>query len=534
MPRIDTEYKRHLEATIKGMDTEYEYIKSFFKELSQYIIPRRYQSLDEGKVFQSKARNKYILDGFATRAVNTLSSGMLFGATNPTHRWVKLSLDTQNVRAQQWVDHVVETTLATIRRSNAYTSLPVMYKDLGVFGTSAMLIYDDPKSIIRTYTVPAGEYRLMRNEREEIAFFCRKYKMTAQQLVARFGANNVSHSVRQQVSVNTNDRFQEYDVYHLIEPNNPPLLPQHFAYRECFWELGGEQDMILAINGYYEKPFVAPRWEVLGNTVFGNSPGMEALPDIIGLQALTKQKAIGLAKLVNPPVVADQALKNQPTALMAGGITYASNIDGIGVKPVFQVNLPVSELREDVVGYYEAIGQFFFTDLFRAILDLSTVRSATEVQAATAEKLVLLGPVVNRTEDEALNDFVRRVIGIQSRRGMIQNPPPEAGGRIRLEYDSILSGAQKAAGINNIERFLGSVGQIAPVSPETLDVVNFNEAIREYGDRLNVPARIMRTRAEVQQIAQQRAEIAEQQREAEVGATLAGATADLAQAGAVQ
>ena len=528
MPKVTEDYKRYLDATLKNMDSEYEYVRTHFKELAQYIIPQRYNSLDEGRQKRrDKKRNEYILDGHATRAARTLSAGMLFGATNPTHRWLKLSLDTPNVPAQRWVDYVVEMTLKTMGRSNIYNSLGTTYLDMGTFGTSAMLIYDDPETVIRSYTIPAGEYRVMKDSREKISYLGRKFKMTANQLVDRFGISEVSNQTRLEYERTAGNRFAEKTVHHLIEPNNPPTIPAHFAFREVYWEPDGERDQILALNGYYEKPFIAPRWEVVGNNLYGVSPGMDALPDVISLQHLTRKRAVGLDKMVDPPMVADQSLRNQPKGLMPGGITYVPSASSIGAKPAYQINIPFADLREDKFGYYDSINGHFYTDLFRAILDLRTVRSATEIQEAAAEKLVLLGPTTNRVEDEALSDTVRRVMGILSRRRMYPPPPTGFAGGINIEYDSILSAAQKAAGIQNIERFLGTVGQISPVAPETLHVIEFNETLREYADRLNVPARILRSRDEVAQRTQQQAEAAEQQRQAQIGVQLAQAAGAL-------
>ena len=136
----------------------------------------------------------------------------------------------------------------------------------------------------------------MRDARGKISFLARKFRMTAQQLVSRFGFENCSTTVQRQYENANNNKFEEYAVHHLIEPNDPPTLPPHFTYRECYWEEKGDEYTALQIAGYYEKPFIAPRWEVVGNNTYGVSPGMDALPDVIQLQHMTRKRAQGLDK----------------------------------------------------------------------------------------------------------------------------------------------------------------------------------------------------------------------------------------------
>jgi len=514
---------------VKGMDEEYYLVRPHLKELAKFIIPQRYMALDEGQQGNRRQRNEFILDGHATRAARTLSAGMLFGATNPTHRWLKLTLSDEGVLANRWLDMAVELVLRLMGRSNTYNALAANYLDLGVFGSTVTLLYEDSETLFRAYTLPAGEYRLAKDSRGQISYLSREFRMTATQLVERFGVENVSFQVKQAYERTGQNRFQEFDVVHLIEPNNPPTLPPHFIFRECYWEKGGERDMLLSYAGFYEKPFIAPRWELVGNNTYGVSPGMDALPDIIQLQHLTRRTAQGLDKQISPPLVLDQSLRNQPSPLMPNGVTYVPNAAQAVAKPLYTTQLPYEELQHNKQELKDAINGYFYNDLFRAILNLRTVRSATEVAEAKAETLVLLGPVVNRVEDEALRDLVLRVLGIVSRADILPPPPPLQGGSLNIEYDSILSAAQKAAGITNIERYMGAVGQVLPVAPETRHVTDMGELLREYGNRLNIPASVQRPREETARLIQEERNLAAAQQEAAIGRDLAAAAGALAE-----
>ena len=525
MPQLGYEDFQRIQLVFKAMDDEYSYVRPHFKELAEFIIPRRYRSLDEGKVVdKSKAKNSSILQGTGTRAARTLSHGMSFGATSPVRPWLQLKTESNGVLAQRWGDQITRLLLEAMAVSNIYNALGEHYLDLGVFGTAALLVYRDPFTVFRAYPVPAGEYRVMHDARQEISFFSREYLMTSQQIIQRFGAQNASQAVRNTLRDN---KFATHPVRHLIEPNEG-ALPEQFAYREVIWENSAPQGMVLDVAGHYEKPFIVSRWEVVGNDIYGVSPGMDALPDIIQLQHMVKRRGQGLDKMNAPPLAVDAALRNQPAALMPNGITYVPNSSTVGAKPIYTVNPPLDGFQRLAEELKIDINETFYNDLFRAILQLRTVRSATEIAERTEEKLVLLGPVVNRLETEALAPLVERLLGITQRAGLLPPPPGDVGG-IGVRYDSILSEAQHAVGIGSIERFLSAAGNLSGLVPQAQYVVNWPEALRELGERLSVPASILHDREAAETNLQRDQELARQREQAQIGRDATEAARNLAE-----
>jgi hypothetical protein len=82
---------------------------------------------------------------------------------------------------------------------------------------------------------------------------------------------------------------------------------------------------------------------------------------------------------------------------------------------------------------------------------------------------------------------------------------------VKPEYISMLSQAQKAAMTTGIERFVTFVGRQMAVDPPPMDNVDFDEAAREYGDMLGVPAKVVRPMREVLEIRRDRAKKEQQQ-----------------------
>ena len=520
--------------TYSNMDTEFSSVRTDFMELAEYTLPRRYRYLNEGRQRNTgKGRNKKILDGVATRAVRTLSAGLLFSLASPLRPWLKFEMKNDSLRAKQWASETAFAIQAAMARSNFYGTLGENYNDLSVFGTSPMLIYEDQRNHFRCYTSPCGEYRWMKDARNTIGYFSRTLMMTSDQLVNRFGFENCSDQVQRDFQHTTtgSNKFNEYAIYHLIEPNDgQENFPADLTYREYYWEKS-QNERMLSISGFREKPFTAPRWEVVGNDTYGVSPAMDALGDIIQLQHLVMRRAKSIDKMESPPIVADQTLRNSPSALMPNGVTFVPSATQVGAKPLYLLNPPLNEMLALEGQKKQDINEFFYNDLFRAILNLQTVRSATEVIERTEEKLALLGLVVHRLEHELLNDAVLRIYSILARRGELPEPPPEVeDDQIELKYNTILHGAIRAAGIGNLERYLSTAGQLVSLAPDTYDVTDWHELLRNYADILEIDPNNLQTRDYVEEQAAIRRDLEQQREQAEIQQLLSQSSANLADA----
>ena len=152
--------------------------------------------------------------------------------------------------------------------------------------------------------------------------------------------------------------------------------------------------------------------------------------------------------------------------------------------------------------------------------------TATEVAARNEEKMLMLGPVVERLSDELLRPLIETAFQRLLAAGLLPPAPQElAGHELNIEYVSILAQAQKAVAVSGIERFVQSIGQIAQLKPGALDSLNEREAIQEIADKLGVSPQLINTNKQIALIQQQRADQqAQAQKMAmlEQGAAIAG------------
>jgi hypothetical protein len=521
VPRTSIEIHAKKKQLVAKMQQDRQPFWQYWRDLADYYLPQRYVYLQSQPELRMNRRNSMILDGTGTIAARVLASGMMNGITSPTRPWFKLRIvgydAEQYPELAVWSDEVERRMMRVMAESNFYQSMAVMYLDLVIFGTACSLIYESPNSVIHCTNPALGEYYLMQSSEHRVNGLAREFTYKVHQLIEEFGLENCSLHVKNCAEKGGAAMLEDIKIVHLIEPNDSTkgygsVGPQ-FPYRECYWEVSGEAGMLLRERGFFEFPAITPRWELAANDVYGTSPGMDALPDVIQIQHETKKKAQALDKLVSPPLLVDAMMEQKPLALLPNGVSYIPRLDATnGARPIYTVNPPLGEMTADIREVQARVREIFHNDLFQMISQLSTVRSATEIDARREEKLVLLGPVLERFENEALDPSIARIYGAMTRGGLLPELPPElADVDIQIQYVSILSSAQAAIGTAPIERLLQIIGSVAAVWPEATLIPNIPELLQDYALNIGVKQRNLRTRTEVAEIIAQQNEKSQQQ-----------------------
>lgn len=533
--QISPERLKQLKSTLAAMQNERLPFWNLWRELANYYLPKRYTWLQsEAEQRIRNAKNPFILDGTGTLSARTLASGMMNGVTSPSRPWFKLRIsgfdDDADSEGRQWLDEVERRMMLVFSESNFYNSLAVLYLDLVVFGSAAQLIYEDSESVIRCYNPNLGEYYFGQSDRQTVNRFAREFTYTVSQVVEWFGLENVSAPVKEQYQGGGGKQLNSVKLTHLIEPNvdGKSGVARMFKFREYYWETSSNEDSrVLAERGFHELPGIFPRWELSGNDSYGTSPAMDALGDVIQLQHETKKKAQALDKMVSPPLLADIQLQNRPIATLPNGLTFVTGLGNSangGMRPVYQVQVPIDAITIDIQQVQGRIRETFHNDLFKMISQLETVRSATEIDARKEEKLILLGPVLERFENEALDPGINRVFQIMDRVGLIPDPPESITGRdIKIEYVSILSVAARALSVVPTERFLQLIGGVVPLYPKAINIPNFENLIRDYGTAIGVNARSMNPSRVTEQMNKAADDLAQQREAAAQGEALVNA-----------
>lgn len=518
--------KECLEKQFAQLCNDRSSFETHWRELSDFINPRGSRFLTSD-VNRDDNRNNRIVDPTGSMAARTLASGMMSGITSPARPWFRLATPDPDMMdygpVKMWLEVVQRRMNDMFNKSNLYQSLPLLYSSLGVYSTGAMAVLDDDQDIIRTQMFPIGSYHLANSARGSVDTCFRKFSMTVRQLVAEFGLDNVSSSVKGMFDAGNYEKWVEitHAVYPNMDRNTGSLLAKDKPYKSVYYECGGDKEKLLRESGFDEFPIMAPRWEVNGEDVYGSScPGMLALGQVKALQLEQKRKSQLIDKATNPPMVGPSTLKNQRVSLLPGDITYIDNMGAQdGFKPVYMVNPNTADLLADIQDTRQIIKTAFFEDLFMMLQNINTRSMPVEaVIEMKEEKLLMLGPVLERLNDECLNPLIDRAFSIMARKNMLP-PPPEVmqGMPLRIEYISVMAQAQKSIGLSSLANTVQFIGQLAAAKPEALDKLNVDQAIDTFADMSGVSATVILPQEQVDQIRQQRAQQQQQQQAMQMG-----------------
>ncbi len=422
--------------------------------------------------------------------------------------------------ARAWLDETEDKIYRVLAGSNFYQSLAQELEDTTCFGTAPTIIYEDEKDLIRCYNPAVGEYYLATGATMRVDGLYRAFLMTVSQMVDFFGVDNCPPEVQTLWNQKGSALDMERIVAHSIEPNYAVegdkigKIPGNFTWREVYWVYGAGSTQPLSQKGYVDQPFTATRWATQSNDAYGRSPGMDALPDVMQLQVMTRRMAEAIEKQVRPPLVADMSLKNQPSSILPGHVTYVANLSaGTGMRPIYEVSPDIKAMAMNIAQIQERIKKEFFNDLFAMFSDVPQGRmTAFETAARQSEKLSQISPMIESFLSESLKPRLKRVFSIMKRKGLISPPPKSLHGiPLDVEFVSILAQASKASATGGMERIASLLGNMAAVFPDVIDNLNPDIFIDEMNELLGNPSKILRGPEEIAQIRQRKAQQQAQQ-----------------------
>lgn len=517
--------RKFVEKRKVAMENERSSFIPHYRELSEYMLPRRGRFM-LGDRNKGGPKYKSIINSAATQAIKVSRAGLMSGVMNASQPWFALATENADYMQSQavrvWLDQVSKKLNSVFNKSNLYNMAPVMLGELITFGTGAMSHVDDEQNVARFFAHTVGSYCIAQNERYEVDTFLREYEMTAEQMIGAYGLENVSKTVK---NLYDSGKYDEWvPVVNYVGQNSyreqGRLDSKNKPYMSCYFEphaTGEDKDKFLKESGFDEFPVYVPRWDLTGEDVYGSDcPGMITLGDVKQLQIAEKRKAQAIDKLVNPPLKGPSTLRNVPVSSLPGGLTiFDTEGDKAGLTPIYQVDPRIAELKQDLDGVTRRINEAFFVDLFFAITQMEGIQPRTqlELMQRNQERLLQLGPVLERIQSEFLAKLIERTFNQLARRDLLPLPPPELEGQpLKVDFVSSLAMAQRSAQVNSINQLRLFVSECVQSGlPEVIDKFDADQAIDEMSLILGAPAKLVRSDEQVAEIREARRQAAEQQ-----------------------
>lgn len=505
-----------------------------WRQVSQYQQPRlgRFLTTDVNK---GGRRSNNINDSTAVRCADILAAGMMSGTTSPARPWMKLSLPgaDKSPAVKQWLHDFTTLLLRVFAESNTYNALHMGYKEIGLFGTWSDVIIDDFDNVIHHNPLTIGEYAIGTDYKGVVNTLAREYKMTVMQCVLQFGLNKVSQTVR---DLWDKCRYEQWvDVMHIIQPRMKRdfSLPDagNMKFESVYMELGRDDfdDKLLKESGFNRFAALCPRWDVTSNDVYGDSPGMKVLGDVKQLQHQQLRKSQVIDYQTMPPLQAPYAVQANPGSRLPGSMTYFDMTGSQNsIKTMWEVNTNLQHLREDIEDVRQRIREGYYADLFLMLAnDTTGTMTATEVAERHEEKLLMLGPVLERMHNECQGPLIDITIERCFEAGIAPPMPPEVkpGMELGVEFVSVFAQAQKIVSGRSLDRMIGTIGQIAAAKgdPGVWDKLDVDKVVDSYADMYGVDPSIIRSTEDANATREQRNKMAQAQAMAEAAPNVASA-----------
>ncbi len=531
--------RTYLESLRGQLATERASWDTQYTDLARFFLPRsprfNYSDVDQGY------RADYsIVDNTGTQALGILAAGIFSSVSSPTRTWYHLRMGDAELNEQQevkeWLEEAEEILGGIFIKSNFYQTLLKCYSEEALYGTTAFFMAEDREDVIRCHPYPIGSYYVSGDDALRIDFCMRIVSMTVRQLVDRFGYKNCSQQVQTLYDSNSGGvKEQWFPVVHVVMRNkyfDYTLDNQQMPWTSIYYEMASydAKRAILSRSGFHEFPVMIGRWTVQGENFYGDSAAMNCLGDQMALQLLQKRKSQAIDRQVNPPLVADVALANQSLSVLPGQVTFASMRDGSpGLKPAYQVNFELQYVLEDIRAHQGRVEGALFKDLF--LMNSQSDRrqiTAEEIRARQEEKMLVLGPVAERNNDEILKPAIMRALMIAYRQGKLPKLPQVMQGKpFNIEFESILAQASRIMRTASVDRLMAFLGAEVALNQGVLDNFDLDQMAIDYAKDLGVKATIVRTPDEIAGIRQSKQEQMAAQQRAENAKNLAAAGLNL-------
>ena len=487
-------------------------IEGAFELIEQFVVPFRGDFFsDMMNEYEMDWRRRDIFDSTAIFANHTLSSNVHAGLTNPVSRWFDIRFRDETLNkipsVRDWCEISSQGIFWALQESNFNLEASECYLDLTSFGTSVILeeaVEKKDRSLdaLDFNATPIKECYYEVDHKNRVIYFYREYNWTYTQVLEKFG-DDTPADIKGFAS--DSEKCDQKETYVLvIFPRNGidrdiPLdrivaaekRPFGYMYirEKDSTKLGGE-------GGYYEMPAFVPRWRKTIGSLWGHSPAMVCLSDILTLNQLVELILTAAEKVIDPPLLTTRRGVIGDVDLSPAGVTTVASRDSL-IPFESKARFDVSQLQKESL--QQSIRQAFFVDQLQ--LKESPAMTATEVNVRYELMQRLLGPTLSRLQHDFLDPLIQRTFNILYRYQMIPEVPravKSAGqGELDIEYIGPMARAQKGDQVGAIQSFLVDVASASEMFPEARDNIDIDEAVRQIGNLRGVPPKILKDKGSV-------------------------------------
>ena len=409
-----------------------------WEEIARYVMPHKMDFITK-RSKGDRTRGKDIYDPTAAVSMNILASHMHTSLTSPSAPWFTLTFQDPELNKddeyKEWMENCTKRMFHAINDSNFVSSINELYKDLITFGTAAMEVtfVNTPREGFRLVFKPVhlATCAFEESVHGQMNAFYQEAELTYAKILEMFG-DDTPAEIKEKVK---DEPYKECKILRCVKPNDDydPKKKENNKFR-AFTSKWLYKDEVIREEGFYEQPYMVPRWDKIVGEAYGFGPGTLALPDIRTLNEAKRLELRSWEKAIDPPVLGMAGGIIGDMHLEAGGYTQVR--DTRAIAPLHdQANWSAVQIKSGEVR--QNIQAIFLID--QLILPERPNATATEVTIRYEMMQKVLGGTLGRLQSELLNPLVERVFGIMYRNGQLQDMPEDlAGESYEVKYTCLL------------------------------------------------------------------------------------------------
>ena len=494
---------RQLKDNLSRLQEKRSNWESHWQEVSDYMLPRNAEITKERA--RGDKRHTQIYDATAIHALELLAASLHGMLTSSANKWFSLRFketELNNIdEAKEWLENATTRMYDAIAKSNFQQEIFECYFDLIAFGTACLMIEEDQEDTLLFSARHIKELYIQENKKGFVDTIYRKFKMPAQAVIDKFGIENVSKDV---INIFKKTPFDEIVLVHVARPRSDfdpkKQDKQNMPVQSIYMEF--ETGHIISIGGFQEMPYVVPRYLKASTETYGRSPGMNALPDVKVLNKMVEHSLKAAAKMIDPPLLVPDDGMLAPIRMSPGSINFFRSGSRERIEPL-NINANTAVTLNNENQRRDAIAKMFHVD--QLLITENRNMTATEVLQRNEEKMRILGPVLGRLQSELLSPLIVRVFNMMLRNGLFTEAPDILSKQeLKIEFVSQMALAQRSQELQSLRRGLEIFGSMAQALP-VMDYIDDNGMVKQIIEILGLPAKVIKSDAEVAQIREERA-----------------------------
>lgn len=487
-----------------------------WERVSRLVLPRANEW--EGWT-QGQQRNLQQYDSFPMGALDKFAAAIEAGLMPRQSIWHYLSTGVDELDEQRDVKIYLEDLNRLLWRArysplgNFTAQAHEVRLSLGLLGTGPMLIEQAKNGGIRYRAIHLSEIWIDENADGVVDTVHRKFELSARQAVQMFGADTPDKVLKKYNDGHIHERFE---FLHCVAPREDyeqgrldmKGMPIAGYYVFC------ETKEVVREDGYYEMPYVVPRYSVSTRERYGRSPAVMRLPDISMLNEMKRTMIEAANMAVDPPSLTADDISEfdlQP------GTVNPGTVDDNGRPRVipFQSGIAPGIGLDMMADTRDQIDDGFLGLYFRVLLENPNM-TATQAMLIAQQQGQMTTPVIGRLQSEWLAPMIRRESAILYRQGKHPTMPPalreylrEEKRPLEIDYVSPLTRAARAEELIGIARSFEMLAPVAQFDPTVYEGIKGREIAKLTFEVNGVSPKVLATDEEMEAKQQRDAAMAE-------------------------